>query len=99
MGLSARSGELVKKPWRVCTNDEHILIPLRPLQCSNTSDPVTDHKHAECKGVDRKESESYTFKYIRIVHIVGETQQRARPTLNIPSIFAMRTVWTIGVQT
>ena len=49
IGLKARSGELTKKPRRVCTNDENILIALRPLQWSNTSNPATDHHHAECK--------------------------------------------------
>ena len=68
IGLRARSGELMEKPRRVCTNDQDILIALRPLQCSNTGDPATDHQHAECKGIDGKESESYTFKLPRIVH-------------------------------
>ena len=66
----ARSGELITKPWRVGTNDENISIALRPLQCSNTGNPATEHHHAECKGVNSKESESYTFKFTRRVHKV-----------------------------
>ena len=29
IGLRARSGELLKKPWRVCTNDPNIIVALR----------------------------------------------------------------------
>ena len=68
IGLRARSGELLKKPWRVCTNDQNILTTLRGLTCSNTGNPLSDHVHAECRGVDCKESEKYTFSFTRRVH-------------------------------
>ena len=67
IGLKGRSGELLKKPWRVCTNDQHILCALRNLTCSNTGNVLTDHVHAECRGIDCKDSEKYTF----VIHKQG----------------------------
>ena len=70
IGLKARSGEFLKHPWRVYTNDQHILVALRGITCSNTGNVLTDHVHAEFRGVDCKESEKYTFSCTRRVHNV-----------------------------
>ena len=35
-GLKSRAGGLMKKPWRVCTNDTNILNNFKPFVCSNT---------------------------------------------------------------
>ena len=59
IGLKTHSRELLKKPWRVCTNDQNILSALRGLTCSNTGNVLTDHVHAECRGIDCKDSEIY----------------------------------------
>ena len=67
IGLKAKSGELLKKPWRVLTNDNNIHSALKPLVCSNRG-RTTDHTHAECRGDDCKSSENYTFRFTRIVH-------------------------------
>ena len=79
IGLKARSGEFLKKPWRVCTNDQNILSALRGLTCSNTGNVLTDHVHAECRGVDCKDSETHTFSLTRRVHrfFVGNTLMRS----------------------
>lgn len=68
IGLRARSGELLKKPWTVCTNDHNHFVALRGLKCTNTGNVLTDHIHAECRGIDCKESEKYTFSCTRKVH-------------------------------
>ena len=52
----------------MCTNDQNILSALRGLTCSNTGKILTDHAHAECRGVDCKYSEKYTFSFTRKVH-------------------------------
>ena len=54
IGLRGRSGELLKKPWRVCTNDQNIIFAFRGLTCSNTGNELPDHVHAECMG-DRQQ--------------------------------------------
>ena len=68
IGLKARSEEFLKKPWRVCTNDLNILSALRGLTCSNTGNVLKDHVHAECRGIDCKNDERYTFSFTRRVH-------------------------------
>ena len=58
IGLKARSGDFLKKPWRVCTNDQNILSALRGLTCSNTGNVLTERAHAECRGIDCKNFEN-----------------------------------------
>ena len=67
-GLKSRAGGLMKKPWRVCTNDTNILKNFKPFVCSNTGCTLTDHSHDLCHGIDCKESENYTFQMTRLVH-------------------------------
>ena len=65
IGLRARSGELLKKPWRAFPNDQHMLTVLRGLKCRNIGIVLMDHVHAECRGVDCQEFEKYMFSLIR----------------------------------
>ena len=58
IGLRVRSGECLKKPWRVCTNDQSIVVALRGLICRKIGNVLTDHIHAECRGIDCKESKT-----------------------------------------
>ena len=62
IGLRARSGKFLKKPWRACTNDHNILSALRGLTCSHTGNVLADNVHAECRGIDCNDSETYTFR-------------------------------------
>ena len=52
-GVATRSGVLMKKPWRCCSNAPYLLDLLSKYVCSG------DHEHAACRGPDCKLSENY----------------------------------------
>ena len=61
-GVAARSGLLLKKPWRLCSNDHFVLTNFQDKHCTG------DHEHGECRGVDCKLSENYSWRMVRLVH-------------------------------
>ena len=61
-GVAARSGLLLKKPWRLCSNVHFVLTNFQDKHCTG------DHEHGECRGVDCKHSENYSWRMVRLVH-------------------------------
>ena len=45
-----------------------LLLHFVVLKCSNTGNVLTDHIHAQFRGIECKESETYTLPFTRKVH-------------------------------
>ena len=58
----ATEGMPIKKPWTIYTNCEGILKRFIKYQCDGS------HEHAECRGVDAKNTENYSEKFVQLVH-------------------------------
>lgn len=61
-GVKTRAGLLLKKPWRLCSNDAFVLKHFQKSQCTR------DHPHGECRGEDCKLSDNYSHRMVRLVH-------------------------------
>ena len=68
LGVKTQEGLFLKKPWRLCSNDPHIDLVFRKYKCSNRPGSHDNHEHGECRGVDCKNSENYSWKMVRLAH-------------------------------
>ena len=67
-GVKARNGLLLMKPWRVVTNDPCVMRLLGTYRCTNLRLDGLSNEHGECRGVDCKLSENYSWKMIITIH-------------------------------
>eukprot|EP00971_Amphidinium_carterae_P059634 1179298-Amphidinium_carterae.2 len=55
-------GELVKKPWRIMTNCQSMVLGLSGKSC------VGGHQHKQCRGATAKDSANYSDEMVDCVH-------------------------------
>ncbi len=50
------------KPWKIATDCDEIIHAFQSKLCTR------DHDHAQCRGVDAKKSEDYSYDYVACLH-------------------------------
>ena len=60
--LTDSSGNLLAKPWKLATNCPGIIKRFTGLKC------LRDHEHGENNGKTLKETENYTYDFVRLIH-------------------------------
>ena len=67
LDIKGKGGHVLRKPWRVCTNDLNVLEMLGKFVRTDGPKKLDNHPHGQCRGADCKASESYSWPMIRSI--------------------------------